>query len=47
MAKSIDRRQGEIIRGLATPQLGTSSDVIELAKAVVRELRDSEVRMPV
>ena len=41
------RRQGEIIRGLATPQLGTPSDVIELAKAVVRELRDSEVRMPV
>ena len=38
-------RQGEIIRGLATPQLGTPLDVIELAKALVREMQDSEIRM--
>ena len=38
-------RQGEIIRGLATPQLSTPLDVIELAKALVREMQDSEVRM--
>ena len=40
-------RQAEIIRGLATPQLGTPPDITELAKALVREMRDSEVRMPV
>ena len=40
-------RQGEIIRGLATPQLAMQQDVSELAKALVREMRDSEVRMPV
>lgn len=34
-------RQGEIIRGLATPQRAMQSDVTELAKAVVRELRQS------
>ena len=40
-------RQGEIIRGLATPQLAMQQDVSELAKALVREMRGSEVRMPV
>jgi len=35
-----DHRQGEIIRGLATPQVAMQPDVIELAKAVVREMRD-------
>ena len=37
-----DRRQGEIIRGLATPQLAVQPDVSELAKALVREMRESE-----
>lgn len=32
-------RQGEIIRGLATPPLAASSDVGELAKALIREMR--------
>ena len=36
-------RQGEIIRGLATPQLAMLSGVTEIAKAVVREMRDSGV----
>lgn len=36
-------RQGEIIRGLATPQVGIRPDVSEIAKAVVREKRDSGV----
>lgn len=36
-------RQGEIIRGLAAPQLATLSDVSEIAKAVVREMRESGV----
>ncbi len=36
-------RQGEIIRGLATPQLAVHADVPEIAKAVVREMRDSGV----
>ena len=35
--------QGEIIRGLATPQLAMQPDVSELAKALVREMRDSGV----
>jgi integrase len=35
------QRQGEIIRDLATPQQPVRSDIHELAKAVVRELRDS------
>ncbi|MGB4226485.1 MAG: tyrosine-type recombinase/integrase [Candidatus Dechloromonas phosphoritropha] len=35
------RRQGEIIRGLGTPQLAAQSDVSVLAKALARELRDS------
>jgi integrase len=38
-------RQGEIIRGLATPQLAMQPDVSELAKALVREMRDSGVGM--
>jgi hypothetical protein len=33
------RRQGEIIRGLATPQVDVQADVSELAKALVREMR--------
>ena len=36
------RRQGEIIRGLATPRHSMQSDFSEIAKAVVRELRESE-----
>ncbi len=36
-------RQGEIIKGLATPQLAMQPDVSELAKALVRELRESGV----
>ncbi len=35
-------RQGEIIRGLATPQQAMQPDVSELAKALVREMRWSE-----
>jgi len=34
-------RQGAIIRGLATPQLVKQPNVIELAKALAREMRDS------
>ena len=36
-------RQGEIIRGLATPRLATQPDVSELAKALVREMQGSGV----
>ena len=36
-----NHRQEEIIRGLGTQQRGMSADVNELAKAVVREIRDS------
>lgn len=36
-------RQGEIIRGLATPQIVVQADVSELAKALVREMQDSLV----
>ena len=36
-------RQGEIIRGLAAPQLVTQADVSKLAKALVHELRVSGV----
>ncbi len=36
-------RQGEIIRGLAAPQLATLSDASEIARAVVREMRESGV----
>jgi hypothetical protein len=39
-------RQGDIIRGLATPQLALQPDVSQLAKALVREMRDSGVAMP-
>ncbi len=37
------QRQGEIIRGLATPQIPVQSNFAEIAKAVVREMRDSGV----
>jgi hypothetical protein len=33
-------RQGAIIRGLANPQVAVQSDVSELAKALMREMRD-------
>lgn len=36
-------RQGEIIRGLGTPQLAKQPDASEFVRAVVRELRDSGV----
>lgn len=36
------QRQGEIIRGLTTPQQAMQSDVSELAKAIARELRNSD-----
>jgi len=36
-------RQGEIIRGLATPQLAMQPDVSELAKALAHELRSAGV----
>ena len=36
-------RQGEIIRGLAAPQLAGQADVSALARAVVREMRESGV----
>ncbi|MCX7178660.1 MAG: tyrosine-type recombinase/integrase [Proteobacteria bacterium] len=35
-------RQGEIIRGLAAPQFAMQPDVSKLARALVREMRDSE-----
>lgn len=35
-------RQGEIIRGLESPQIAMQPDVSELAKALVREMRESE-----
>lgn len=41
------QRQGEIIRGLATPQQAGQSDVNELAKAIAREMRSSGVEMQV
>jgi integrase len=41
------QRQGEIIRGLATPQQAMQSDVNELAKAIAREMRISGVGIPV
>jgi integrase len=41
------QRQGEIIRGLATPQHALQSDANEFAEAVVRKLRDSGVDMQV
>jgi len=39
------QRQGEIIRELATPREPVRSDFSEIAKAVVRELRDSRMEM--
>jgi len=41
------QRQGEIIRGLATPQQAGQSDVNEIVEAVVKRLRDSSVDMQV
>ena len=35
------QRQGEIIRMLATPQTGVSTDVDEIAEAVYKKLRSS------
>jgi integrase len=35
------QRQGEIIRALAAPHVAAQSDPTEIAKAVIRELRDS------
>ena len=37
-----NRRQGEIIRGLASEQPATMPDVTEFAKAVIREMRQSD-----
>jgi integrase/recombinase XerC len=34
------QRQGEIIRGLATPQRTTQSDADEIGEAVIKKLRD-------
>jgi integrase len=36
-------RQGVIIRGLATPQLPMQSNAVEIARLVIREMRDSSV----
>ena len=41
------QRQGEIIRGLATPQQAVQSDVNEIAEAMLKKLRDSGVDMQV
>lgn len=41
------RRQGEIIRGQATPQLAPQPDVNELAKALLREMRGSGMESPI
>ena len=38
-------RQGEIIRGLATPEVARQTNVNELAKALVREMRGAETRV--
>lgn len=40
-------RQGEIIRGLATPQEAAQSDANQIAEAVLQKLRDSGVDMQV
>ncbi len=42
-----DRRQGEIMRSVAMPQLTAQPDVSELAKALFREMRDSGMETPV
>jgi site-specific recombinase XerD len=39
-------RQGAIIRGLAKPQVVSKPDVSELAKALMREMRDACVAVP-
>jgi integrase len=39
------QRQGEIIRGLATPQPTVQSDAKEIAEAVFKKFRDSKVSM--
>ena len=39
------QRQGEIIRGLATPQLAMQPDANEIADAVFKRLRESDVGM--
>lgn len=39
------QRQGEIIRGMATPQQAAQPDVTELAKAIAREMRSSGVEV--
>lgn len=41
------QRQGEIIRGLATPQQAGQSDFNEIAEAMLKKLRDSGVNMQV
>jgi hypothetical protein len=41
------RNQGEIMRGLATPQQAGQSNVHELAKEMLKTLRDSGVDMQV
>lgn len=41
------QRQGEIIRGLATPQQAMQSDANDIAEAVFKKLRDSGVDMQV
>lgn len=41
------QRQGEIIRGLDMPQVAGQANVNELAKALMREMRDSGVGMMV
>ncbi|MHB0984682.1 MAG: tyrosine-type recombinase/integrase [Sulfuricella sp.] len=41
------QRQGEIIRGLATPQQPMQSDADEIAEAVFRKLRDSGIDVQV
>lgn len=39
------QRQGEIMRGLATPQLAVQPDANEIAEAMLRKLRDSGVEV--
>lgn len=41
------QRQGEIIRGLATPQQAAQPDVNELARAIAREMRSSGLEVQV
>lgn len=39
------QRQGEIIKGLATPQQAMQSGVNELAKAIAQEMRNSGLEL--